>query len=362
MDVYNAFLHGDLHEEVYMKLPPGFKSQKPGMFYRLRKSLTFRLNILVYVDDLLISGNDTATISSFKSYLSRCFHMKDLGVLKYFLGIEVARNPTGLFLCQRKYALDIIYEVGLLGAKPSSFPIVQNHQLGKVDGPVLATPESYRRLVGRLIYLVVTRPDLAYAVHILSQFMHQPRQEHWEAALRVVRYLKGSPGQGVLLHSDNDLKLKGWCDSYWDACPLTRRSLTGFIVFLGDSPISWKTKKQHTVSLSSAESENRSMATITCELKWLKTLLSDLGIEHPNAVQLFCDNKSALHIANNPSHSEILVPFEVTSVDEANLEETLGIFAKATLTKVSFALLKVQTPNIVELYKQIKQKLIDMKV
>jgi hypothetical protein len=230
--------------------------------------------------------------------------MKDLGVLKYFLGIEVARSPTGLFLCQRKYAFDIISEVGLLGAKPSSFPIVQNHQLGKADGPLLANPESYRRLVGRLIYLVVTRPDLAYVVHILSQFMHQPRQEHWEAALRVVRYLKGSPGQGVLLRSDNDLTLKGWCDSDWDACPLTRRSLTGYIVFLGDSPISWKTKKQHTVSLSSAESEYRSMAAITCELKWLKTLLLDLGIEHSNAVKLFCDNKSALHIANNPVFHE----------------------------------------------------------
>lgn len=134
--------------------------------------------------------------------------MKDLGVLKYFLGIEVARNPIGLFLCQRKYTLDIISEVGLLGAKPADFPIEPNHKLGLASSEKLKDPESYRRLVGRLVYLVVTRPDLAYSVHTLSQFLQNPRIEHWEAALRVVRYLKGSPEQGILLRSDSELSLQ----------------------------------------------------------------------------------------------------------------------------------------------------------
>ncbi|XP_019107199.1 uncharacterized mitochondrial protein AtMg00810-like [Beta vulgaris subsp. vulgaris] len=153
--------------------------------------------------------------------------MKDLGPLKYFLGIEVARSSTGLFLCQRNYALDVISESGLLGAEPSGFPIEQNHKLGLAQGAFLVDPEAYRRLVGR--------------------------EEHWEAALRVVRYLKGTPGQGILFRADSDLTLQGWCDSDWTACPVTRRSLTGWLVFLGQSPISWKTKKQHTVSRSSAE-------------------------------------------------------------------------------------------------------------
>ena len=126
----------------------------------------------------------------------------------------------------------------MLGAKPSGFPIEQNHKLGLATGSVLADLEIYRRLVGRLIYLAVTRPDLAYSVHILSQFMQEPRIEHWEAALCVVRYLKGTPGQGILLRADSDLTLQGWCDSDWAACPLTRRSLTGWLVFLGHSPIS----------------------------------------------------------------------------------------------------------------------------
>ena len=349
MDVHNAFLHGDLAEEVYMKLPPGFESLDPSLVCRLRKSFyglkqaprcwfaklvtalktygflqsysdyslfsftkaNIQINVLVYVDDLIISGNDSATLCTFKAYLSDCFKMKDLGPLKYFLGIEVARSSAGLFLCQRKYTLDIIYEAGLLGAKPSGFPIPQNHRLGLADRELLPDPEVYRRLVGRLIYLAVTRPDLTYSVHILSQFMQEPCIEHWEAALKVVRYLKGTPGQGILLSADCDLTLQGWCDSDWAACPITRRSLTGWLVFLGQSPVSWKTKKQPTVSLSSAEAEYRSMAALTCELKWLKALLLSLGVRHPKAIKIFCDSESALHIAKNPVFHERTKHIEV---------------------------------------------------
>nr|KYP64877.1 Copia protein [Cajanus cajan] len=238
--------------------------------------------------------------------------MKDLGMLKYFLGIEVARNSTVIFLCQHKYALDIISKVGLLGAKPASFPMDQHHQLPLAKGALLPDPERYRRLVGRLIYLSVTRPELSYCVHTLAQFMQHPRQEHWDAALRVVRYLKGNPGQGILLRANCDLQLYAWCDSQlyawcdsdWASCPLTRRSLTGWFILLSDSPISWKTKKQHTVSRSSSEAEYRSMATTTCELKWLKELLSCLGCAHSGPMKLYCDNQAALHIAANPVFHE----------------------------------------------------------
>ena len=120
----------------------------------------------------------------------------------------------------------------------------------------------------------------------------------------MVRYLKGTHDQGILLRADSDLTLQGWCDSDWAACPLTRRSLTGWIVFLGQSPVSWKTKKQQTVSRSSAEAEYRSMASVTCELKWLKVLLLSLGVHHPKAIPLFCNSQSTLHIARNPVFHE----------------------------------------------------------
>jgi hypothetical protein len=173
--------------------------------------------------------------------------------------------------------LDIIKETGLLGSKPATIPMEQNHQLALAKGPELSHPDQFRRLVGRLIYLCFTRPKLTYSVHILSQFMHQPRQEHWEAGLSVVRYLKAKPGQGVLLNRNCDLKLTAWCDSDWASCPLTCKSLTGWIIHLGGSPISWKTEKQQTVSRSSAEAEYRSMAATVCELKWLNDILADLG-------------------------------------------------------------------------------------
>ncbi|RVW82461.1 Retrovirus-related Pol polyprotein from transposon RE2 [Vitis vinifera] len=242
MDVHNAFLHGDLKEEVYMKLPPGFESSDPNLVCRLQKSLYgLKQAPRCWFAKLVTTLKGYGFLQSYSDYslftytkgnvqinvLVDCFKMKDLGVLKYFLGIEVARSSAGLFLCQRKYTLDIVSEAGLLGAKPCGFLIEQNHRLGLANRELLSNPESYRILVGRLIYLAVTRPDLAYSVHILSQFMQEPRIEHWEAALRVVRYLKGTPGQGILLRADSDLSLQGWCDSDWAACPVTRRSLSG---------------------------------------------------------------------------------------------------------------------------------------
>lgn len=135
--------------------------------------------------------------------------------------------------------------------------------------------------------------------------MRSPREEHWEATLiRVVRYLKKCSGQGILLRSDCALQLEGWCDSDWASCPLTRRSLTRWFVLLGTSPMSWKTKKQHMVSQSSVEVEYRSMAALTCELKWLKQLLRDLGVEHKQGMSMFCNSQSALHIVDNPVFHE----------------------------------------------------------
>ena len=150
----------------------------------------------------------------------------------------------------------------------------------------------------------MTRPDLTYSVHVLAQFMQTPREDHWHAALRVVRYLKGSPCQGVLLRADDNFQINGWSDSDWASCPLTRRSVTGYFVQLGNSPISWKTKKQHTVSLSSAEAEYRAMAYLTKELIWLKRILQPLGVNHNQSMRLYCDSKAALHIGNNPVFHE----------------------------------------------------------
>ena len=192
----------------------------------------------------------------------------------------------------------------LLGAKPSPVPTELNHKLPLSKSPWLTDPGKYRRLVGRLIYLTFTLPELSYIVHLLSQFMQKPRADHWLAALRVVRYLKGTPDQNIMLSTSCDLQLTAYCDADWSACPITRRSLSAYVVYFGDSLVSWKTKKQRTVSRSSAEAEYWSMADTTCELKWLKCLLSQFGFFHPQPMLMFCDSQSAIYIAKNPVFHE----------------------------------------------------------
>ena len=216
--------------------------------------------MLIYANDLLICGNDIDFLTKFKDHLGRCFHMKDLGKLKYFLGIEVGRRAEGFMLTQHKYTLDLVADVGLLGSKPAATPMEIQHKLALDLSLFLSDAEKYGRLVGRLIYLSITRPNISYAVHILSQFMQKPREMQWGAAMRVVRYLKGTAGQGILLRSQVDTSLSVYCDAEWSACHASRRSLSAYVALVGDSPVSWKTKKQGVVSHSSVESEYRSMA------------------------------------------------------------------------------------------------------
>ena len=200
--------------------------------------------LLVYVDDVAIASNDPQTVSSFITILNDIFKLKDLGPLKYFLGLEIVRSADGISVCQRKYAFEILEDSGLLASKLEKFLMEQNLKLSKDEGVLLSDATSYRRLVGRLIYLTITRPDFAFSVQILSQFMDKPRQPHLEAAYRVLRYMKNSPAQGLLFSAKSDFHLKAFSDSDWPGCMDTRRSITGFYVFLEDSLLSWKSKKQ----------------------------------------------------------------------------------------------------------------------
>uniref|UniRef100_A0A3Q7JAK1 Reverse transcriptase Ty1/copia-type domain-containing protein n=1 Tax=Solanum lycopersicum TaxID=4081 RepID=A0A3Q7JAK1_SOLLC len=243
--------------------------------------------ILVYVDDMMITGNDMSLIKDTKGILLNTFKMKDLGDLRYFLGIEFARSQEGIVMHQRKYTLEIISEVVLGAAKPVGTPLdpyvkLTTKEYDDMNGlnkedKLLEDATMYRRLVGKLLYLNVTRPDIAFATQTLSQFLHQPKQSHLNAALKVVRYIKNQAGQGVLLSSKSSKQLKVYCDADWEACLHTRRSVSGFMVKTGESLISWKSKKQATVSRSSAEVEYRSMASAIAEITWIVKLFKELG-------------------------------------------------------------------------------------
>lgn len=262
LDVNNAFSHGDLEEEVYMKLPQGFSKKEEDRVCKLQKSIfglkqasrnwyqkftkalisdgfqqskadhsmfvfrygMLRVIALIYVDDVLLMGNDAHKINQVKINLQSQFSIKDLGPLKYFLGIEVARCSKGFVISQRKYTLDILEDCHIQDCRPSDFPMEQNLRLMKEDETLEVDESKYRRLVGRLLYLTVTRPDIAFNVNQLSQYISKPRQSHMDADIRVLRYLKTTAGQGLFLSSERDMTLTAYCDASWLSCHSTRRS------------------------------------------------------------------------------------------------------------------------------------------
>lgn len=179
--------------------------------------------LLVYVDDILIASNDPPTTDALEVFLDNKFKLKDLATLKYFLGIEIARSVAGITLCQRKYALEILEYSGMLGSKISKFPMEQNVKLSVLDEILMEDPSVYRRLIGRIIYITITRPDIAYTVQSLSQFMDKPRDTHFKAATRLLQYIKGTLGQGILFSATSEIHLKAFSDSDCEGCVDSRR-------------------------------------------------------------------------------------------------------------------------------------------
>ena len=178
-------------------------------------------------------------------------------------------------------------------------------QLRPTDGTPLEDPSQYRHIVGSLVYLTVTRPDIAHAVHILSQFVSAPTSIHFGHLLRVLRYLRGTSSQCLFYACDSLLQFHAYSDSTWASDPTNRRSITGYCILLGSSPLAWKSKKQAAVSRSSTEAELRALATTTSEIVWLRCLLADFGIPCDAPTPLLCDNTGAIQIANDPVKHEL---------------------------------------------------------
>ncbi|WJZ86739.1 hypothetical protein VitviT2T_006171 [Vitis vinifera] len=340
-DVKNVFLHGELSKEVYMDLPPGCMvsekqcqkvcklkkslyglKQSPrtwfGRFTKSMRAFGYRQSnsdhtlflkkqhgkittLIVYVDDMVVTRNDPEERKALQNYLSREFEMKDLGPLKYFLGIEVSRSSEGIFLSKKKYALDLLQETGMLGCQPVNTPIEEGLKLCVEPNQVSTDKGRYQRLVGRLMYLAHTRPDLAYALSVVSQYMHNPGEQHMNAIMRILRYLKNAPGKGILFAKNVDHQsIEVYTDADWVGAVDDRRSTSGYFTFVGGNLVTWKSKKQNVVARSSAEAEFRGMALRLCEALWLRLLLQDLGYLSRQPIRLFCDNKAACDIAHNP--------------------------------------------------------------
>ena len=259
----------------------------------------FLVFLLVYVDDIVLTGNNPSFLQSLILQLSSEFELKDLGNLHYFLGLHITRTSRGIFLNQSKYAHDLLQKHNMLSAKPAKTPCAPNLRLVPATSSLLSNPHEYRSIVGYLHYLTFTRLDLSFAVHQVCQFMSAPDETHLIAAKRILRYVNGTPNLGIFFQH-GPLSLSAFSDSDWAGDPFDRRSTTGFLVYLGFNPITWCAKKQDTVSRSSTESEYCALATTAAELCWIRQVLKDIGIYLSFALKLWCDNVSALAIASNP--------------------------------------------------------------
>uniref|UniRef100_A0A2N9IXX5 CCHC-type domain-containing protein n=1 Tax=Fagus sylvatica TaxID=28930 RepID=A0A2N9IXX5_FAGSY len=338
LDVSNAFLHGLLKENVYMQQPPGFiDPQYPKHVCQLQKALyglkqaprawferftshlltmgftpsladpslfLYRqgstvVYLLLYVDDIIVTGNQPTVVQSLITKLAQEFDIKDLGQLKFFLGLQIDYRSSGFFVHQQKYATDLLAKFNMSTCKPCSTPFVSLSRIRKDDGIPLSDPTPFRSMVGGLQYLTFTRPDLSYAVNHICQFMHQPTDHHLVAAKRILRYVQGTLHHGLTFRP-GPLSLTAFTDSDWAGDPMDRRSTTGLIVFLGHNPITWQSKKQPTVARSSTEAEYRALANCAADLAWVRMVLKDLGIFLHAPPTIWCDNLSALALATNP--------------------------------------------------------------
>ena len=244
-----------------------------------------------------MTRNDEREKHDVKQRLAKEFEIKELGKLKYFLGIEVAYSTQGIFISQQKYVTNLLVEIGKIQCKPVSTPMDSNNKLGEAKEEPMVDKRIYQRLVGRLIYLAHTRQDIAYSVSVISQFMHDPREPHLQVAYRVL--LKGNPRKGILFKKNDTLALEACIDADYVVSIVDRRSTTGYCTFLGGNLATWRSKKQNMVARSFAESEFRVIAQGLCELLWLKIILDDLRIKWNDPMKLYCDNKLAINIAHN---------------------------------------------------------------
>ncbi|WVZ03114.1 hypothetical protein V8G54_023920 [Vigna mungo] len=337
MDVKNAFLHGDLKEEVYITLPGGivwfemFRSTLLGFSFNqsqydpslfLQRTPKGIVVLLVYVDDIVVTGFDQDAISRIKQMLNSNFHMKELGHLNYFLGLEVHYHPEGIFVNRHKYIQDLVQLAGLTNATPVDTPMEVNVKYRRHEGELLDDPTQYRKLVGSLIYVTITRPDISYDVHTVSKFMQSPRHFHFSAVQHIIKYFLGTSSRGLFFPGKSSLQLQAYNDADWAGCLDTRRSTIGWCMFLGNAPISWKCKKQDSVSKSSTE---------------LCGLLTELGVSQAQPTPLHADNTSAIQIAANPVYHERTKHIEVDchSIREAYDRRVITLPHVSTVVQIA---------------------------
>jgi len=338
MDVKSAFLNGFIFEEVFVKQPPGFEDLKhPDYVYKLKKSLyglkqtprtwydklsnfllkndfkrgqvdttlfkkTLEKDILIvqiYVDDIIFSSTNASLCKEFSKLMQEKFEMSMMGELKFFLGIQINQCKDGVYVHQSKYTKELLKKFKLEDCKEMNTPMHPTCTLSKEDQGSKVDQKLYRGMIGSLLYLTASIPDILFSVCLCARFQSDPREPHLTTIKRIFRYLKGTTNLGLLYKKSSDYKLVGFCDADYAGDRIERKSTSGNCLFLGDNLISWASKRQATIVLSTAEAEYISAASWCTQLLWMKHQLEDYQITE-NCIPIYCDNTAAICLSKNP--------------------------------------------------------------
>ncbi|GJU77844.1 retrovirus-related pol polyprotein from transposon TNT 1-94 [Tanacetum coccineum] len=312
MDVKTAFLNGDLQEEAprawYDTLSKFLIATKffkgvvdPTLF--TRKTGKHILLVQIYIDDIIFALTDPIACTIFSKEMNSKFQMSMMGQMSFFLGLQVSQSPRGIFINQAKYALEILKKYGMDLTDPVDTPMVDRLKLDEDLKGIPVDQTRFRGMVGSLMYLTASRPDLVFVVCMCARYQAKPTKKHLEAIKRVFRYLRGTIHMGLWYPKDNAMALTAYADADHAGCQDTRRSTSGSAQFLGEKLVSWSSKKQRSTAISTTEAEYIAMSGCCAQILWMRSQLKDYGFEF-NKIPLYCDNKSAIALCcNNVQHS-----------------------------------------------------------
>ncbi|XP_040951570.1 uncharacterized mitochondrial protein AtMg00810-like [Gossypium hirsutum] len=281
---------GDIHRAT-PRFYNAWSASEPTLYVK-RNGAETQLIVSLYVDDLLVTGGDKFMLADFKTKMKEMFEMSDLGLITYFLRMEVNQVEGGILLKQKTFALKVLAKFSMENCKPMSTPMAIGMKLSSQEEHESVCETDYRSLIGCLLYLTATRPDILFAVSMLSRFMHCCNQQHYKAGKRVLRYIKGTLNHGICFKRVKELKLIGYTDSDWAGSKDDMKSTSGYAFTPGSAMICWSSRKQTMVAQSTAEAEYVAAANAVNQAVWLRKILSDLNLQQNEATVIHCDNKT----------------------------------------------------------------------
>jgi hypothetical protein len=258
------------------------------------------LIILVYVDDIIFGCNKDSLVQWFASAMESEFEMSMIGELSFFLGLQITQRPEGMFISQEKYLREMLKRFQMEDSKPVGTPMVTGCKLRKDDDSPDVDQSSYRSMIGSLLYITTSRPDIMHVVGMVGRYQAAPKQSHLQAVKRIFRYLKETMTYGLWYPRNQNLQLTAYSDADWANCVDERKSTSGGAFFLGDSLVAWLSKKKGSISLSTTEAEYIVAATCCTQVLWMIQTLADLEVKYTAPIPIHCDNTSAISVSKNP--------------------------------------------------------------